>query len=297
MRRHPTTQWVRDFWDECVRNTSCIDPTDVQSEIKRSPSILRPRDVFGCRESLAQRFFEVKSSERTDARLDATFGLALYALSLITTLAATRSHETVLGRLAIRALVEARITLAFLARRDDPTLWNQWRVYGAGQVKLAFLKAEQSTGDLPTFYDPDDLQQLANEDIWQEHLDIDLGHWTKGNLRWMAAECGEKDLYDKFYAWSSTFVHAQWGAVRDTDYVTCHNPLHRLHRVPRAIARRQASVETDSANMLNGMLAVVDALYPGSTPLLPLDMANAQEGDRAMQQGDDPMGEKASAQV
>lgn len=270
MRRHPAPPWVRDFWDECVRSTPCIDPTDLRSELKRPASALDPRNVFGCRQSLVARFFEVKSSERTDARLDATFGLVLYALSIITTLAATRSQETMLARLAIRALVEARITLAFLADRDDAKLWSQWRVYGAGQVKLAFLKAQECTGDLPSFYNPEELQLLANEDIWQEHLDIDLGHWTKGNLRWMATEAGEKDLYDRYYAWSSTFVHAQWGAVRDTDYVTCHNPLHRLHRIPRAIARRQASVETDAAQLLNGMLALLDKLYPGSEALLPL---------------------------
>jgi Family of unknown function (DUF5677) len=276
MRRHPPSPWVTDFWEECVKRTPCIDPTDIRREIKRSPSSLDPQNVFDCRQALADRFFEVKSSERTDARLDGAFGLALYALSISTTLAATRSHETLLGRLAIRALVEARITLAFLASRDDSKLWSQWRVYGAGQIKLAFLKAQESTGDLPTFYNSEELQQLANEDMWQEHLDIDLGHWTKGNLRWMATEAGEKDLYDRYYAWSSTFVHAQWGAVRDTDYVTCHNPLHRLHRIPRALARRQASVEADAAQLLNGMLGLVDKMYPGREPLVRLSLAGGQ---------------------
>lgn len=267
IRRNPTPNWVRLFWDECVRSTACIDPTDIQVELKRHPSNLDPRMVFGCRGELSERFFQVKSSERVDARLDAVFGLTLYALSLVTTLAATRTQETMLGRLALRSLVEARITLAFLASRDEPKLWNQWRVYGSGQVKLAFLKAQESSGDIPSFYSPEELEQLANEDIWQEYLDIDLGHWTKANLRWMASEAGEKELYDKFYGWSSGFVHAQWGAIRDTDYVTCHNPLHRLHRIPRAVARRQASVEMDAVELVNGMLEMVDRLYPGESKI------------------------------
>ncbi len=263
IRRNPSPTWIRSFWDECVRQTPCIDPTDIQTELRRHPSILDPREVFGCRRELSGRFFEVKSSERVDARLDAVFGLTLYALSLITTLAATRTQETMLGRLALRALVEARISLAFLASRDEQKLWNQWRIYGSGQVKLAFLKAQEASADLPGFYSSEELEQLANEDIWQEYLDIDLGHWTKGNLRWMAIEADEKDVYDKFYGWSSGFVHAQWGAIRDTDYVTCHNPLHRLHRIPRALARRQASVEKDAVEFLNGMIEIVDRLYPG----------------------------------
>ena len=267
MRRNPSPPWVRNFWDECVGNTGCIDPTDIQAELKRSPPALDPRNVMSCRMRLIDRFFEVKSSERVDARLDTSFGLALYALSTLTTVLGTRNQETMLGRLAIRSIVEARITLAFLAKKDDLKVWTQWRVYGSGQVKLAFLKTQEAVGDQPTFYDADDLYQLANEDTWQEFLDIDLGHWTKGNLRWMATESGIKDLYDQYYNWSSGFVHAQWGAVRDTDFVTCHNPLHRLHRIPRAFQRRQASVERDAADLVNGLIDLVDTLYPGGVPL------------------------------
>jgi len=264
MRRQPVPAWIREFWEELGRGTACIDPTDIQAEVRRKPSRVDPRNVFGCRNDLTNRFFEVKSSERTDARLDGAFGLTLYALSILITVAATRTQETMLGRLAIRTLVEARVTLAYLAKRDDPKIWSQWRMYGAGQVKLAFLKAQEATGDLPGFYDVEELQRLANEDIWQEYLDIDLGHWTKGNLRWMAAECGEKDLYDRFYGWSSGFVHAQWGAVRDTDFVTCHNPLHRLHRIPRLISRRQESIEADAMELTNGMIDLLDGLYEGT---------------------------------
>lgn len=120
MRRQPVPPWIRAFWDELGQSTACIDPTDIRSEVKRKPSMLDPRNVFGCRADLTSRFFEVKSSERTDARLDGAFGLTLYALSILITVAATRTQETMLGRLAIRTLVEARVTLAYLAKRDDP---------------------------------------------------------------------------------------------------------------------------------------------------------------------------------
>ena len=219
MRRSPPPAWVPSFWDECARSTGCIDPTDIQSEFKRAAPLLTAKNVMSCRYQLIERFFEVKSSERVDARLDSTFGLVLYALSILTTVAATRSQETMLGRLAIRSIVEARITLQFLAKKDDPKIWTQWRVYGAGQVKLAFLKAQEAARDQPNFYDVDDLYQLANEDTWQEFLDIDLAHWTKANLRWMATESDAKEIYDGYYGWSSGFVHAQWGAVRDTDFI------------------------------------------------------------------------------
>src|SRR6266403_2205131 len=82
--------------------------------------------------------------------------------------------------------------------------------------KLAFLKAQELQGDLPPFIDEDALHSIANEDTWQEYLDIDIGHWANSNLRKLAMECGSKDLYDKYYDWASAFAHSHWGAVRDT---------------------------------------------------------------------------------
>lgn len=170
---------------------------------------------------------------RADARLDSAFGLALYAISIVEELGFHRIQVRIVGRLALRALVEANITLRYLAQKDDESLWKSYRVYGAGQAKLAFLKAQEIEGDLPPFIDESALHEIANEDIWQEFLDIDIGHWANSNLRKLAMECGAKDLYDKYYDWASTYTHSHWGAIRDTNFITCHNPLHRLPRIPR----------------------------------------------------------------
>jgi hypothetical protein len=90
---------------------------------------------------------------------------------------------------------------------------QSYRVYGAGQAKLAFLKAQEIEGDLPPFMDEAALHEIANEHIWQEFLDIDVGHWANSNLRKLAMECGAKDLYDKYYDWASTYAHSHWGEL------------------------------------------------------------------------------------
>ena len=109
----------------------------------------------------------------------------------------------------------------------------------------------------------------------------------------MATESDAKEIYDGYYGWSSGFVHAQWGAVRDTDFITCHNPLHRLHRIPRAFPRRQASVERDAASLLNGMIDLVDLLYRGSEPIerlayTPDTSTEAEHGTGAPRAGQTP---------
>lgn len=211
--------------------------------------------------------------------------MVLYALSIVEELGFHRVQVRIVGRLALRALVEANITLSYLAQKDDEILWKSYRVYGAGQAKLAFLKAQEIEGDLPPFIDESALHEIANEDVWQEFLDIDIGHWANSNLRKLAIECGAKDLYDKYYDWASTYAHSHWGAVRDTNFITCHNPLHRLHRIPRLDHRTLNSVETDAIELANQMLGVLDRLYPGKNAFGELAlMTNAEakaEGDAA----------------
>lgn len=265
MRRNPPTSWVQEFWAEVQKSTKCIDPSEEGYAFVET--VIDPKALYGVRHEVIQRFTNNISARRADARLDSSFGLVLYGLSIVEELGFHRIQERIVGRLALRALVEANITLRYLAQKDDQALWSSYRVYGAGQAKLAFLKAQESEGDLPPCIDENALHSIANEDVWQEFLDIDIGHWANSNLRKLSIECGAKDLYDKYYEWASTYAHSHWGAIRDTNFITCHNPLHRLHRIPRLDHRALNSVEQDAVDLANQMLGVLSQLYPGDNAL------------------------------
>ncbi len=270
-RRNPSEAWIGEFWNELHSKTLCIDPT-TEKDISIQRTKIDPKSLFSSRDGVIDLFFEKKSSERADARLDSTFGLVLYALSLIYELGYHNIQSGIAGRLVLRALVEANITLKYLAKKDDQKTWKSYRVFGAGQAKLAFLKAQEVAGDLPPFIEEDILYEIANEDIWQEFLDINIGHWANSNLRKLAIETGAKELYDKYYDWASTYAHSHWGAIRDTNFITCQNPLHRLHRIPRQIHRTLSSVEQDSVALINEMIDIMGNLYPSElkTELLKL---------------------------
>src|SRR5690606_17416697 len=94
-----------------------------------------------------------------------------------------------------------------------------------------------------------ELHTYANEDLWQEYSDIGIKPWSEKNLRKMATEAGIKDFYDKHYDWSSSYVHGNWGAVRDTVFTVCLNPLHRFHRIPFIPKLDMPSVLTDTAKI------------------------------------------------
>ena len=276
MRRYPPSKWIEKFWGECLEKTKCLDPTN-WSELDRDAkaSSIRARVLYPCREAVTARFLESLTPSRSDPRLDCSFGLVLYSLSIIEEFASRGLQNGILGRLGLRAIVEANITLRYLAKKDSKALWTSYRVFGAGQAKLAFLKAQET--DTPSFIDEHALHEIANEDVWQEFLEIDIGHWAKSNLRSLADECEAKDTYDRFYSWSSSFTHSHWGAVRDTNFLTCHNPLHRLHRIPRLLHRELPSIEADAITLVNEMITVLEQLYPSEEPLLRLEAKAVDE--------------------
>jgi Family of unknown function (DUF5677) len=261
------SSWSSDFWDRCLQNTPCIGLTHPNEPPESTPSI---EDVCETFELLRGHALSTITTTKTDARLDSAFGFGLYALAILRDLISGGIEHGILGRVALRSLVEVFITFAYLSKKDEEKLWTAYRVHGAGQTKLAFLHID-NLEDKPDFVREEDLQMLANEDQWQEFVEINLGHWAKLNLRIMSEAVGEKATYDKFYSWTSNYLHGQWGAVRDTVFETCLNPLHRFHRVPRPEARPAASTRRDAARLVNRVLSLVDGLYPGFDHRLPVD--------------------------
>lgn len=260
-RRGQAAEWIGKFWAQALRDTRCIDPSEGEGYTLIDTAI-DPETLYGARESVIDRFRRNIRAERVDARLDSAFGLVLYALSILEEIGMHRIHTRIVGAISLRALAEACITFMYLAHTDSPAMWQSYRVYGAGQAKLAFLKTQQEHGDLPNFIDESTLHAIANEDAWQEFLNIDVGHWASSNLRKLAIDCGAKEIYDKYYDWSSSFIHGNWAAVRDTNFVSCHNPLHRLHRIPRVAQRTLNSVEPDAVGLVNEMISVLEILFP-----------------------------------
>ena len=192
--------------------------------------------------------------------MDASFGIALYALTLTIELAHSPGRIFASGRILLRTIAECLITLTYLRVRDNPTLWRQYRNYGVGQTGLAFLKTSRFD-DVPDYLDMAKLEMLANEDTWLEYQDIDVGAWANKSLRKMSSEVGVNDVYDTYFDWPSGFVHGNWGSIRDAVFSTCLNPLHRFHRVPHPL-QPMPSVLVDCCKLCNRMLDELNSLFP-----------------------------------
>ena len=210
---------------------------------------------------LIEHTYETLATSGVNTRHDTVFGMGLYCLGLLQELLRVGNCYSISARTTLRTIVECNITLAYLAKKDDAELWQSYRIYGSGRAKLAFLKLDE-LADKPSYVDVQRLEQITNEDRWQELIDIDLSHWDKTDLRKMSIEANVKDVYDRFYDWTSTFTHGHWGAIRDVVFDTCHNPLHRLHRIPRQSIRALPDVVPDACRLVDEILEIVSQLYP-----------------------------------
>ncbi|MCG5239330.1 DUF5677 domain-containing protein [Azospirillum doebereinerae] len=254
------SKWAEDFWRDCWEMSDCI-PAPLRKSESVSTDFVIPQlaQIYA---KVAGHFFDSCKNTGIDPRIDSVFGLVLYGINLAITLNQGTAHERVEGRLAIRTLTEIVITLSFLLKRDDPGLWKKFRSYGSGQAKLSFLKMVDNESDIPDYIDINELEMFANEDIWQEFTTIELGNWAGLDLRKMSEEAGVKSVYDKYYGWPSGYVHGQWGAVRDTVFDLCLNPLHRYHRIPSLPKRTMKSVAGDSVHLVNLLLDGLNKAYP-----------------------------------
>jgi hypothetical protein len=215
------------------------------------------------RDELITHLLNTSKSSSLDSRHEGIFGLALYGMTIFLETIFYRTASSVTGRLSLRILLETLITLEYGLKKEktDPTVWTAYRTYGAGQLKLMHLKLGESSEEIFCI-DRKELEYNANEDKWIEFVSINLGHWDGADLRKMSEEVGLKVLYDSYHDYASGFGHASWGAVRESVYQRCMNPLHRFHRLPTFDLPLMPSIFEDARNLINIILNCVSQAYP-----------------------------------
>lgn len=266
----PDYQWAKKFWDYCY-NTPCMPEINQNSEAefsRKQSEISRHKEHYktvmpGVRDALITHFFETSKTTAIDARHEAVFGIAIYGLDVFIENMLFLTAATTNGRVSARIILEAYLTLAYLMHKETAgeLLWDTYRDYGVGQISLIERKYEDQ-GYSSAMVDVRKMDAIANEDKWSEFVPINLGHWDVSNLRKISTEIGEKELYDKYYDYTSGYAHVNWGAVREAALQRCYNPLHRLHRIPALGLPILPNVNDDCREFVNKLLALVDKAYP-----------------------------------
>ena len=257
--QEPDISWPNAFWAEAWRKTPCLSLSNAMTNPPADLSITQA-DVTAVIADLREHWGITHLTTAIDPKHDAIFGMAFYVLFVLEEILNSGAGSGVLGRIALRTILETRITLRYMASSTDSKVWEKWRVYGAGQAKLSALKFDEMV-DAPSYIDTESVEQIAGEDMWEEFLPINLGNWASLDLRKISEKAGLKDKYDQHYSWISGYVHGSWGGVREACFQTCGNPLHRLHRYPQKKSLR--NVVADAVDLVDQVLDEVSFAYPG----------------------------------
>lgn len=251
--------WPELFWKDCFEKTQCI-PMNLEESRYINPVGVGIRNFDPVFFELIKHFIRTEKSKKPDNQHEALFGLLFYSFNLLSEIMKSNS-QNISSRLILRSVFENYIYLKYLVQKDDQKLWEDFVYYGRGQAKLALLKLEGKP-ELVNYIRVKMLEQITNEGVWEEFININLGQWAGSDLRKISEEVGEKDLYDQYYGWTSGYTHSNFGAIRESVYYVCGNPLHRFHRIPQTTQKNLPSVIPDIMRLINKSLDLLNKKYP-----------------------------------
>lgn len=251
-------QWAQSFWRANWALYPCTypeldvlppdlatkaddDPEDraaTQAELPALRKVLQAA-VDAC----AERFAEAHDGADPDlyhpARNEVLTGIAhrhVRAVDAMIRYPALWSDEQ--STFVMRNILEGRIVFRWLVRRNDPSLFDKFKDYGRGHLKLQVLHLREYRDKLgPEGAELDEylgyLESLLNRDGWEEMQDISLdGNFAGVDTRRMALAVGLEDEYRLIFAPMSSDIHGEWASLDRRVMIPCSNPLHRGHRIP-----------------------------------------------------------------
>ncbi len=267
------SNWSEDFWKVSFDQTECFPEitidTNLKEECQKMIDKFHTERDFYLKDSaqvwhdLIDYFLNQEKTSDIDPRFEGVFGLALYGISLFCEVILYQTPSSITSRINLRTLIEIYITLAYLLKKEkvDNNVWDTYRQYGTGQLNLIYQKQKTATKKINCI-EIERLRELANENKWIEFVPINVGHWDSLDLRKMSEEVGLKDIYDEYYNYTSGFIHGSWGAIRESIYQKCMNPLHRYHSIPVFEFPLMPSTIDDSIDIINKILDQLSIAYP-----------------------------------
>ena len=186
-------------------------------------------------DALRTRQFEARLDLEAPTAVEVRLGLASRQLRLLGYLAGNPMFwEYPVAEYLLRPMVDTRILIAWLIHKDDPELYEKFKSFGAGRLKLHklhledFVEAEELAGEFEEHLAY--LEARVNRQTLEEFQAVDLGgNFAGKSIRDMARESGLKRLYDLDYAPLSAEHHGEWQSLEEWDLAASRDPLHQGH--------------------------------------------------------------------
>jgi hypothetical protein len=170
-----------------------------------------------------------------DEKKIVSLGIALFSYKRVCEIVECHLETTIAGRSVLRGIIDSLFMLKYLVLKEGevPDIWRKYQLHGIGKYKLISEKYIEIQGDKPKTHVPYEyLDILVNEFRDKEFVDMETGFFDNLGPRKLAELVDEKDLYNFFYDYDSSYEHALWGAIRESSFLKCTNPSHLFHYVP-----------------------------------------------------------------
>lgn len=216
--------------------------------------------ISECQKVIEYVLITNKEKSLSEDRFDVIIGSVNYALKIFIEINSKSLGNSILGRHGIRTIIEIYIILKYLIKReaDKPNIWEEYKLYGISKYKLILLKARESNLDKTSHFIPPIAEALVNEFKDEEFIDVDLKYFDKQGIREKSIEVGEKELYDLFYDYDSSFSHGLWGSIRESTMLHCNNPDHLYHSIPDIYSNQQLpDVKSDSIKIMKKLFILL----------------------------------------
>jgi hypothetical protein len=226
-----STDFSSKFWRDLGMITPC---TPMRIEFPKNTTDYK-EFITDCQKVLEYVLYSNKEKSLTEDKFEVILGSINYALKIFTEINDKSLGNGILGRHGIRTIIEVYIMLKYLLKREieRPQIWEEYKLYGVSKYKLILLKARESSSiDMTSHFSMPVIEALVNEIRWEEFIDVDLNYFDKQGIRDKSIDVGEKELYDLFYDYDSSFAHGLWGAVRESSMVYCNSVEHQFHVLP-----------------------------------------------------------------
>lgn len=266
--------WCQEFWRANWSLYACIKPNGSSRADVKEPTREQVHDIMSglsqTTEELKSRFEEVALHVDPDLyvpdKYEVLTGLAARTVRLVQgALTSPLLWTDEYGAGLMRSVVEAKILIRWLGKKNDPTLYTKYKDYGRGRLKLLKLHLEayiDAQVEVPAHLE-DYLKHLTaevNADLWEEFQDIDLDSTFSDVSAWkMAADVGLQDDYNLVFSPTSGSAHGDWAALDRYALTRCRNSLHMWHRIPDFDER--AAIDPSSMALLLSMAGEVVTEY------------------------------------
>lgn len=240
-------EWPKDFWQSNWGLYDCaFDEEASSASVKETKAIERFAEEISKRlKNIRDKFKDAATAANPDiydpTRYEVLSGIVSRVLRASNVAVNTpQMWSTEHGSGLMRSLVEARIVLSWLILKDESTLYEKFKEYGRGHIKLLKLHLEEylDKQSEPTPELEEYVKNLDNQVNWElseefQEIRVDTNFAGNTNSRKMAEETGLLDDYRFVFAPASSAFHGEWPAVDQFALEQCKNPLHKGHKTPR----------------------------------------------------------------